>query len=319
MAASSWNNAITLTEPAGLSGLVTGISDLATAANATLDVADAALAAAKVFLIGTLAPQAAAAAVLVSSMEGIINDLFGAGFFRIYAHPWTPGLGRLEGVWRHLGFPQAVKALSDSLDDPGDAERPQFSALAPVEMIVLAVGAPSPGIFKTALEAFNALVNAKEFRLAIRRIDQAFELEAQRFTRPKGSEPPDWQSVTVREAFPALAPLEDSLNENLAMLKGYAKGGEKAVDIALALIAAKRTQLTTLQTKLAAASALFGQGLSGAGAYALHVAGTGGNDLLKTELNMAAGAPGPELSFTALVAWVAPEGTLAPLAGMLGL
>jgi len=315
----AWTQDLTLTEPGGLSGLLSGLSTLATAANATLDAAGIALDAAKVFLSGTAAPQAAAAAALVSDIQAIISDLFGAGFFQIVVHPWTPGVGRGEGPWRHLSFPQAVRAIRESFDDQGDAARPQFSTLAPVEMIALVAGAPSPSIFKTTLEALNVLIDVKEFRLAIRRIEQAFDLEDQRFTLPEGSKPPDWQSVTVREAFPALAPLEDSLHENLAMLEGYALGAVKAVDIAGDLVAAKKQQLTDLQTRLNAAAALFGQGLSGAGAYGLHIAGTGGNDLLKNELNTATGAPGPELSFCAGLCWVGPEGTLTPLKDVLGL
>ena len=316
---SAWTQNLTLTEPGGLSSLLSGLSTLATAANATLDAAGTALDAAKLFLSGTAAPEAAAAAALVSDIQDIISDLFGAGFFQIVVHPWTPGVGRGEGPWRHLSFPGCVRAIRESFDDQGDAARPQFSTLAPVEMIALVVGAPSPSIFKTTLEALNVLINAKEFRLAIRRIEQAFDLEAQRFTRPEGSNPPDWQSVTVREAFPALAPLEDSLNETLAMLEGYAQGAVKAVAIASTLVAAKKQQLTDLQGRLNAAAALFGQGLSGAGVYALHVAATGGNDLLQTELDTATAAPGSELSFCAGVTWVAPEGGLAPLAGVLGL
>ena len=123
----------------------------------------------------------------------------------------------------------------------------------------------------------------------------------------------------MREALPALAPLEAALRDNLALLEAYAAGGDKAADIASALISAKRAQLAALQDRLATALALFGQGLAGAGAYALHVSGTGGNALLQNELLGAAGAPGPELSFCAGVCWVGVEGSLAGLAGVLGL
>ena len=99
-------------------------------------------------------------------------------------------------------------------------------------------------------------------------------------------------------------------------MRGYK---DAAVGIAADLIAAKRAQLTTLQTNLAAASALFGAGLTGAGVYKLHISGTGGNNLLKSQLQAATGAPGVELSFCAGVAWVAPQGTLTTLAGVLGL
>ena len=48
------------------------------------------------------------------------------------------------------------------------------------------------------------------------------------------------RSATLCDAFPALAPLEAALRDNLALLEGYAAGGDKAADIASALIAAKR-------------------------------------------------------------------------------
>ena len=121
----------------------------------------------------------------------------------------------------------------------------------------------------------------------------------------------------MREALPALAPLEDALRRQLATLASYAAGGTSAVNLAAALIAAKRAQLADLQTRLA--TALFGRGLLGTGAYGRHVAGTGGNARLKSELADATGAPGPELSFCAAVSWVGVEGSLAPLAGLLGL
>jgi hypothetical protein len=168
------------------------------------------------------------------------------------------------------------------------------------------------------LDALGALTGSTDFRLALRRLEQAFALESERYVITEGSRPPDWQSATVREALPALAPLEAALRDNLALLEAYAAGGDQAAGIASALIAAKRAQLATLQDRLATATALFGQGLAGAGAYALHVSGTGGNALLKNELLGALGAPGPELSFCAGVCWVGVEGSLAGLAGVLG-
>ena len=314
-----WTHGISLAEPAGLSALAGGVDSLATAANATLDAAGAALDAAKVFLSGTSAPQAAAAASLVSQAQGLLGDLFGAGFYQLIVHPWTPGVGRGEGPWRHLDFPRCIRTVIESLDDAGDPERPQFSSTAPVELVCLVAGAPSPALFRSVLQAFQALTGAAAFRLALRRLEQAFELERTRFEIPQGSRPPDWQSATMREAFPALAPLEDALRRQLATLASYAAGGTSAVNLAAALIAAKRAQLAELQNRLATALALFGQGLLGTGAYGLHVAGVGGNARLKSELAGATGAPGPELSFCAAVCWVGVEGSLAPLAALLGL
>jgi len=315
----AWTQTITLTEPAGLDTLAGGISDLATAAGATLDASQAALDAARLFLAGTAAPQAAAAAGLVTEARGLLDTLFGAGFHQLVVHPWTPGVGRGQGPWRHLDFPACVRAMADSFDDAGDPERPRFSSGAAVELVALVAGAPSPAIFRQVLEALGALMGSSDFRLALRRLEQAFALEAERFVIAEGSRPPDWQSAGVREAFPALAPLEAALRDNLALLEGYAAGGDKAVDIASALISAKRAQLAALRDRLANAMALFGQGLAGAGVHALHVSGTGGNALLKNELLGAVGAPGPELSFCAGVCWVGVEGSFMSIAEMLGI
>jgi hypothetical protein len=306
----AWQQSINMAEPLGLGDLASGIASLASAADTTLGVAEDALAAAQVFLGGAGAPQAAAAQALVGAAEVLVNDLFGVGFYQVFAHPWQHGVGRGEGLFRTLSFPNCTAAIVGSFDDQGDPERPQFSALAPLELIALIAGGPSPAIFATVLDAFNALIDSKEFRLAARRLAQAIELDATRYTIATGSRLPDWQSVTLREAFPALNSMEDALRDNLAMLKGYAAGADNALDIAADLIAAKRAQLQTLQSRLAAATALFGQGLNGAGVYALHVTGAPGSAGLKAALAGATGAPGPELSFCAGVCWVGVEGTL---------
>jgi hypothetical protein len=314
----AWTQSINLAEPLGLGDLASSITSLAGAADTTLGVAEDALAAAQVFLSGVSSPQGAAAQALVAQAEGLVNDLFGIGFYQVFAHPWQYGVGSGEGIFRTLSFPNCIAAIVKSFDDYGDPERPQFSALAPLEMIVLIAGGPNPAIFQQVLTAFNALIGSKEFALALRRLQQAIELDATRTTIKVGSRLPDWQSVTLREAFPALNPLEDALRENLAMLKGYAAGVDNAISAAQDLIAAKRSQLNDLQNALAAATALFGQGLNEAGAYALHVTGAGGNAGLKGALTTATGAPGPELSFCAGVAWVGIDGSLGPLADLLG-
>jgi len=54
----AWTQSINLTEPAGLDDPATGIGSLATAANATLDAAQTALDAVKLFLVGAVAPEA---------------------------------------------------------------------------------------------------------------------------------------------------------------------------------------------------------------------------------------------------------------------
>ncbi|MDH5753541.1 MAG: hypothetical protein OEZ59_14115 [Deltaproteobacteria bacterium] len=315
---SQWNQNLTLTEPAALGPLADGVDSLVTAADATMTAAAAALDAAKLFLSGTAAPQAAAAAALVSQAQGLIDDVFGAGFYHLAVHPWTPGVSRGDGVWRELSFPRCVAAMANSFDDRGDAGRPQFSAATPLEMIAVVVGGPSPAIFKAAAEALNALLDTRPFALAIRRIEQAFELEADRYSAPVTSKPPDWDNLTVREALPALAPLEDALNDLLATLRGYAAGAETSVAAAISLIAEKQARLTALQGKIAAGRALFGQGLAGAGTYTLHITGLAGAAGARDALRSATGAPSHELSFCGGVVWLAPDGALGPLAGVMG-
>jgi len=314
----AWNQSLTLTEPAGLGGLAATVDTIIAAANITLDTAGTALDAAKLFLTGAAAPEAAAASAAVATAEGLLGDLFGAGFYSVAAHPWTPGVGRGEGAWRTLDFPRLVSTLAASFDDHGDAGRPQFSSATPVELLVIAAGAASPAIFQTTLESLAALTGAREFKTALRRLKQAFALEAERRAAPSPSRAPDWDSVTVRNAVPGLAPVEDSLRAQIATLKAWAKGGETAVDIAAALVASKRAQLTTLQTKMTAARALFGAGMAGQGAYLLHVTGAPGGAGARDALKAATGRPGPELPFCAGIALVAPDGALGSLATLLG-
>ncbi|HEX9841331.1 MAG TPA: hypothetical protein VGC20_01225, partial [bacterium] len=87
-----------------------------------------------------------------------------------------------------------------------------------MELVALVAGALSPAIFRQVLEALGALTDSSDFRLALRRLEQAFTLEAERYVITEGSRPPDWQRATVRDAFPALAPLEAALRDKLALL-----------------------------------------------------------------------------------------------------
>ena len=315
----SWQPGLQLSPPSGFDALADGVGSLAAAAGTVLDATGAALDAAKLFLTGVAAPQAAAASALVAGAQDLVNDLFGTGAFTIAVHPWTPGVGRGEGAWRHLDFPRLVQALAESFDDASDRARPQFSGAADVEMIVVAAGAASPTAFAGLLEALEALLGTREFALAARRVRQALALEREQYAAPVGSRPPDWRSVTVREAFPGLAPVEAALQENLALLEGYAAAGETAVDAAADLIAAKQAQLATLQSRLDDAAALLAGGISGTGVYKLAVAGTGGTALLRNELLSATDAPGPELSFCAGVALVGGAGSLAAIREVMAL
>jgi len=99
------------------------------------------------------------------------------------------------------------------------------------------------------------------------------------------------------------------------MLEGYATGRKASVDIVGDLIAAKKQLLTDLQNRLTDVVALLGGGISGAGVYALKASGPSGNNLPKSGLLGASGAPGQELSFCVGVAWV---GGVEPLDGIAG-
>jgi hypothetical protein len=119
--------------------------------------------------------------------------------------------------------------------------------------------------------------------------------------------------------FPGLGPLYSALGSGLSTLNGYARGAKTAVGLLGTLLTAKQAQLAALVTRLNAAAALFGKGLSGAGVYALHVSGTGGNAMLQNALRTATGAPGPELSLCCATVWVSAPAALDPIATLLGI
>ncbi len=315
----AWTRDIALASPGALAPLISDFQTLATTAGATLDAAGTSLDAAKVFLLGTISPQAAAATTLLATAQGILDDTFGAGIYRLTVHPWIPRVGHGSGLGISLSFPNAVNTILSEFDDMGDDGRPTFSSGASVSMIVLIAGAPSPAIFKQVVSGVRALIDLPALRLVERRIDQAIRHDRQRFTLPAGSRLPDWEHRNVIDVFPALFPLYSALNGALATLKGYSRGGTKAVDMAISLIDAKRAQLTALKHRLDSAAALFSGGLSNAGLYALKIEGTGGNAFLKEQLRAATGAPGHELSLCVGVALIASPAELAPIAGILGL
>ena len=316
---SAWVQNFDLAQPAALAPVIDGVDSLATAVDGGLNTAGLALDAASVLVGGAGSAEAAAAQALVDQARALKNDLFGAGFFRLVVHPWTPGVAEGEGPWRSLDFPRCAKLLADSFDDAGDAGRPQFSATAQVDMVAMIAGAPSPALFQSTITALNALINAKELETLLRRLLQAFDLEDTRFARTRGSTPPDWDLATVRSALPALAPVEKAIDDALAWIEAVAQGQSKAADIAKQYIDRKRAQLQTLRDNLAAASALLGQGLANAGIYRLHVNGLGGNALLQAALRESTGGAGPELSFCAGIVWLGGAGSLDGLKEFLGL
>lgn len=313
----TWQKSFGLIPPTELASAVSGLGDLASAADTVLGLAETAAIAAGVFYSQEVDPAAAASELLVSQVKDLINDVFAAGGYRIVAHPFIPGVGHGAGVFCSLSFPNCVSVICREFDDPGDKQRPVFSSATEVEIVSVLVGAPSPSIFASTLSSLNAMLSLKEFRFVLRRVRQAMELEQVRFIRKTGSRLPDWSAWQLRD-FDQAAGLEQSLLASLGMIEGYARGAENIFDNVADLIAKKKAQITKLRSDLDSAAALFAGGLENAGAYSMYAKAPGSQGV-RAELKNATGGAGHELSFSAGLSIVAPYPGLSSLKEILQL
>lgn len=306
-----WQKQLSLVPPAALEPAVSGLDSLAGTADTVLGLAEADANAAAAYYNQPADPAAAAADVLVQQVRDLINDLFSAGGYKIIAHPFIPGVGEGDGMFRNLSFPNCIDVICREFDDQNDSRRPVFSSSTEVEIISIVAGAPSLSIFETTLTALNALLSLKDFRLVLRRVRQAIELERVRFTRRDGSRLPDWEAWMLRD-FDQAAALERSLLSSLGMVDGYALGAVNVFDNVAELIAKKKAQISTLRSNLSTASDMFAGGLENAGVYSMYAKSLGSQGV-KAELQAATGGAGHELSFSAGLSIVAPSPGLQPL------
>lgn len=300
----AWNSSFSLSQSSELSTLISSASSFASSLNSTLDTISTGLN----FLSSTLTSNVNTLSALAESsielFDNYINDFFSIGGYQVIAHPYMPGVGDGEGVYKNLSFPRAVDVISKSFFDYGDANRPSFSSVADVEMLCIFLTAPSLSAFSSLAESFNALIGFKELSLVIRRIKQFKRLEKERYVKKKASIPPDWNSFKIRD-FKVFSELENNLKNFSEMLRGYYEAGESSVDLLLKIMSNKQKQVEEFNNSLT----LVVNALSGvleSGVYSFYTSGNGGNQFLKNELINSTNQPSYDMPYTFALALVSP-------------
>jgi len=217
---------------------------------------------------------------LVTELENLMNDLFGAGVFELFVTPFN--VNRRGLTIDKLGIPkvtpaQAINFAVNSFDDTGDEQRPIFSDGANVAAFGLLITAPDIILFYEILKKLGVFWKTKEFEILIQRVELAQNPKTRSFN-------PDWSSFKFNQ-IEYIGQLQKDMGETLALIKGYMLVAD---DVMTKLIDALQKKIDDLNARIVALQAivdLIGSLDEMAGVWFLNVPlGPGGTALIKKEL-----------------------------------
>jgi hypothetical protein len=315
----SWQPLI-LVKPPGLDALVGIVKPPLQVISALLQVVAALLDILSAILMGIPDLFRALIMAAYTLLKGILDDIFGAGF---YAYLDAPGITSGERVVKVTGpkgaedfgvpanpkdafvhgmqgdpppvtppdpFDKWASRFSESFDDPGDEHRPIFSAGAEIKAVFVMTYAPSLDALRQALYLLGALFNLKPFTDAVDNYTPGPDpdLSAAR----KHPIAPDWVSASLKDLFPPLRDLQ-SLAESL---KGLLLSGLGITDLISGMVAAIKAKVKTLQDLVAVIEAVIAllDALKSTGLYRLAVSTSDGVPGLKRGFLTAKNRPGAQ-------------------------
>ena len=216
---SSWtiNQPISLKPPPELASITSGLENLGTNVGVILELAKGLLDAAKLFYFIAADPYKALVAALITEIEELINDLFGAGVYSLIVDPFTMVMhGKTKDRW---GIPlvtpgDAINATLASLEDEADDNRPIFSPSANIAAFGLMITTPSYGELYDLLLRLYDLLKYDPILFLTQKLDKF------KNGRPERSRLPDWDSVKLSN-IGWFSDIQKSLLETISMIKGY--------------------------------------------------------------------------------------------------
>ena len=295
-----------------LEGLATSISSITQPVVTALDTAQAALDVAKAFVTTSANPTTALALALIDELENLNNDIFGTGVFQLVVQPFDasarktiPRIGEIPGFnaadtlieieqagstlpANFLGVPsltpeRTIRLITQSFDDEGDAQRPQFSDSASVTAFGFLVTAPDADEFASLLESLRAVFDLGPFERLLERLKRVTNLETGGIAPPI-SRLPDWDSVRLNSVSP-LKETQDFINKQLNFLRGLVGVGDNALQDFIELIERKVSNLQAIIQEFNELINSIKSALNASGIWVLDVPpGVGGNNRLKQEI-----------------------------------
>lgn len=210
-------------------------------------------------------------------LNAFINNFFATGVYSLTVSPFN-----VSGNLRHDAFsipilyPQdAIEAAVKSLDDPGDAARPQFSDSAEVAAVGFMVTATSAPGLEAIIRALTEIFRVPAWEFALREIQRRMQVAVK-------STQPDWVSIRLNSV-DQMAQLQGALISNLEVLRGYTTIPDNNLNDLVSAIQTKVSSLESVIQEVRDVVSLLTRSVGGV--YVLNLpAGVGGNARIKAAL-----------------------------------
>jgi len=248
-----------------------------------LSTAKSLLEVAKVLYLAGTDLYSALLIALITECENIVNDTFGTGMYELIVDPFSVFPKKLKKD-KKTGIPyvtpgDAINIAIASIDDLGDADRPQFSDSAEVAGFGIMLTAPDPAALLKLLEMLLKVWTTLDLKWTIERLKKA------KAVAPiPDSISPDWSSARLNQ-IEIFAKLQKQLLDTLEMAKGYTITADQAV---IDLIDALTQKVDDLKGSIEALQALMDliKGISGmTDVFVVQIPlGVGGVNRIKAEL-----------------------------------
>lgn len=231
--------------PSGLAGILQSLSSVISALIPLLATAHTAVEAAQLFFTPTSNPYASLVTALLAEVQNFNNDLFGTGIYFLEVNgQTTAGIAKYDQAGIPLLTPgNAILTAINSFDDTCDTNRPQFSVQAEVCATGVLATAPSVGEFIGLIQALLAIFSLPAWQSLLTTL---LRIHTQ-VTCP--ASPPLWHSYRLN-SIPQLKSIQDTINNLIAALLGYATVADNILAQLAAVIAGKQAQLQQLENQL---------------------------------------------------------------------
>ena len=293
-------------------GLADAITTSANTIDSALGATETALTAVENFITEEVNPTATAVHTLQQQVSELVNDFFNAGYSYLFLHPWQYRVGKGTGIEINLTFPSMIQKLVQKLQDRNDKNTPTFSSETEVSALIFAIGSPSLANFQRSIQYFKNLLQINDFEIVLRRIEQAFELEQNKYKVYKSKINPPWKSYKINQ-IGWVKDQQDAFNAFNQQLSGYTKGTTKSIALIKNLVAKKKRQIASLKTAFESDSKSAEIGAVQAGKLFILDAKANGTTALAQSIANANKAPTRALTLCASASFVAPTEIIQPL------
>lgn len=298
--------------PAPIADAVEVLGDVSGQVGTAAEATAIAVEAISALIVDVADPLDAVVGQLVTTLRNAVGDtLKTGGYFYWDVEGWP--IGAPQGLTSWLA------RWERSFDDPGDTNRPIFSADAEVGALLLIGGADSLGDLMGLLQLLGELFGIKPFVDAWKRFVAGLTAADPLDDLVRGVPlAPDWYSVELGEVVPPLGRIAALVNEAIDGLERAGGASDLLRDLAAAL-REKAERLRALSARLQALIDQIAAILAAGGLYVLPIESAAGVDGVRADAHAAVPPPLRADAYIAGVCLLAGRADFAAVKGLFGL